>query len=411
MCVFLRVLILLIFFSVSTTPVSAQYEGIMYGKIVLKDKTTLTGPIKWSGGQMLWSDILLVSKQNSYILNYLNKRQLNELNDKNASEGLDWQFMNLWKDKLPERQNELLCRFGDISFIHITGAAQAQIFLKSGAKIRVATNEAENRHLGKDLLIYDGKLRKLKWEEISKVIFQESPSNFKPFEGRLLYGTVSTSAGELTGFIQWDKIKFLTSQKLQGKLNDSQENSKYEFGSIEAIEKRDIGALVKFRSDEKVFLKNNRDVSRSNRGIVVMHPIWGRAIVEWQAFRSVRFREVPGNLGYTEYAKPKRIYATVRTTDGKIYKGNCTFDLDEDWDMELLEGSSNNVHFQIPFSQVSKISPLGADESKVVLKNNKVLTLGRHNDITDKNWGLIVWLADSKYQYIPWSKVDEIVFR
>ena len=88
-----------------------------------------------------------------------------------------------------------------------------------------------------------------------------------------------------------------------------------------------------------------------------------------------------------------------------------TFDLDEEWSMELLEGSSNNVHFQIPFSQVSKIAPLDENESRIVLKNDKILNLGNHNDVTDRNWGLIVWLVNSKYQYIPWNKVNEISFR
>ncbi|MGV3507724.1 MAG: hypothetical protein ACO1N7_00440 [Sphingobacteriaceae bacterium] len=388
----------------------AQNEGIIYGEIVLKDKSSFVGPIRWSGGQLLWSDILLVSKTNSYILKYLNKTQLNRLNDKSGNQSLDWQFMNLWKDKMPERKDELLCRFGDIASIHITGTAQAQIYLKSGSKIRVETNENESRHLGKDITIYDEKLRKIKWEQISRINFRGTPEDFKPFKG-LLYGTVSTSAGVLTGFIQWDKMKFLSNQKLKGKIGNSTETSEYKFATIHAIEKRDKGALIKFHSDEKVFLKNSRDVNSSNRGMVVMNPVWGRAIVEWEAFHSVRLLDVPKDLGYEAYPKPKKIYSTVSTTDGKMYKGNCTFDLDEEWNMELLEGSSNNVHFQIPFSQVSKLAPVGDNESRVVLKNDKVLNLGNHNDVTNKNWGLIVWLINSKYQYIPWNKVNEISFR
>jgi hypothetical protein len=197
----------------------AQNEGLIYGEIVLKDRTSMVGPIRWSGGQLFWSDILMVSKTNSYILNYLNKSQREELNNTNIEGSLDWHFMNLWRDKLPDRKDEALCRFGDISFIHITGASQAQIYLKSGSKIRVVTAPNENRHLGKDIAIYDGKLKKIKWDQISRINFRSSPENFNPFKGKLLYGTVSSSAGELTGFIQWDKLKFLTTQKLQGDLS------------------------------------------------------------------------------------------------------------------------------------------------------------------------------------------------
>lgn len=392
-------------------PLKAQNEGILYGEIVLKDKTSIVGPIRWSGGQLLWTDILLISKTNSYILKYLNKAQRDGLKSRDVDAGLDWQFTNLFKEKLPERQNELLCRFGDISFIHITGSSDAQVYLKSGAKIRVATAPSENRHLGKDISVLDGKFRRIKWEQISRINFHDTPPNFKPFKGNLVYGTVSTNLGDLTGFIQWDKRKFLTDQKLQGRIGDNSENSEYQFELIQSISKKDNGAVIKLKSNERLFLHRNGDVNSSNRGIVVMHPIWGRAIVEWEAFRSVKFLPVPDNLGYERYAKPKRIYATVSTLDGNIYKGNCTFDLDEDWNMELLEGSSGNVHFQIPLNQISKVVPVNTGQSKVVLKSGKVLTLGNHNDVTEKNWGLIVWLIDSKYKYIPWNKVKEVQFR
>lgn len=371
----------------------------------------MVGPIKWSGGQLFWSDILLVSKTNSYILNYLNKKQVSQLSGSEEEGGLDWQFMNLWKDKLPERQNEVLCRFGDISFIHVTGASQAQIYLKSGSKIRVIA-QRENKHLGKDIAIYNGKLKKVKWDEISRINFRSTPENFHPFKGKLLYGTVTTSAGnDLTGFIQWDTLKFLTTQHLEGRIGNNTENSELKFETIQSIEKKNEGAVVELKSDKKVWLRGKDGASFLNRGIVVMHPLWGRAIVDKKAFRAVRFMEVPHDLGYQRYSRPNRIYATVRTTDGKIYKGNCTFDLDEDWSMELLEGSSNDVHFQIPFHQVSKIMPVNPGESKVILKNDKTLSLRSHNDITERNWGVIVWLANSKYQYIPWNKVSEIHFR
>jgi hypothetical protein len=411
MLYFFRTLLSLFLIAISTPIVFAQNEGLIYGEIVLKDKTSIVGAIRWSGGQLLWSDILLVSKTNSYILNYLSKAQREDLNSRDEESGLDWEFTNLFKDKLPERQNEILCRFGDISSVHVTGASQAQIYLKSGSKIRVVTAQSENRHMGKDVAVYDGKLRKIKWDQISRVNFRNSPENFNPFKGKLLYGTVSTSAGELTGFIQWDKLKFLSTQKLQGKIGDNTENSEYRFDLIHSIIKKEKGAIVKFKSDKSVFLHRNGDVNLSNRGIVVMHPVWGRAVVEWEAFHSVRFLTVPHDFGYQRYTKPKRIYATVRTTDGKIYKGNCTFDLDEDWNIELFEGSSGNVHFQIPFHQVSKVAPVNPGQAKVILKNKKTLTLDGHNDVTEKNWGVIVWLADSKYQYIPWNKVGEVNFR
>ncbi|WP_069658454.1 hypothetical protein [Arcticibacter eurypsychrophilus] len=407
----LRYVLTLIITLTIVSPAWSQYEGLMYGEIVLKDKTSLVGSIRWSGGQMLWTDILLVSKANPNVIKYLNKEQLSELSDKKVTTGLDWQFMSLWKDKLPERQKEILCRFGDIASVHVTGSTQAQLYFKSGNKLRVATNDNENRHLGKDIYIYDQFLRKIKWSNISWINFKRTPENFKPFNGKPLYGTIKTSGGTLKGFIQWDKNKFLSTQKIKGETNTLNERLAYKFETLTGIEKRDKGALIKFITDKKVFLKNNRDVNSTNRGIVVMNPVWGRAIVSWESFQCIVFTPVPDNLGYQSYLKPKRIYATVSTTDNKLFKGNCSFDLDEEWDMELLEGSSNGIKYQIPFKHISSIEVLNKDQSKVILKDKRIMIMSNHNDITDKNWGIIIWLANSKYQYIPWNNVNKIAFR
>jgi hypothetical protein len=405
-----HVLTLILLFT-TVTPALSQYEGLMYGEIVLKDKTSLVGSIRWSGGQMLWTDILLVSKSNPNVIRYLNKEQLSELSDQKTTAGFDWQFMSLWKDKWPERQKEILCRFGDIASVHVTGSSQAQLYFKSGHKLRVTTNDQENRHLGKDIYIYDQFLRKIQWNSISRINFKPGPENFKPFDGRPLYGTVATSEGNLTGFIQWDKTKFLSTQKLAGETNTLNKRLEYNFETIAAIEKRDKGAIVRFVNDKKAFLKNSRDVSSTNRGIVVMNPVWGRAIVSWESFKSVVFTAVPGNPGYQSYIKPKRIYASVSTRDKKLFKGNCSFDLDEEWNMELLEGNGNGINYQIPFKYISAIEVLNQEQSKVTLKDKRVMIMSNHNDVTDKNWGIIIWLANSEYQYIPWNKVNKIAFR
>lgn len=390
--------------------VYGQHEGVMYGDIVLKDRSVVTGAIRWSGGQVLYADILTVGKTESYALKYLNRNQINALSSE--KEGIDWEFMNLWKDKTPETRSEPLCRFGDISSIHVTGPGEAQIFLKNGSKVRVVTDSRDSRHLGKAIGVFSPQFKKIPWEMISRVNFKSCPTEFDPFKAELLFGTITTKLGEFTGFIQWDKIKFLSSQKLEGKLNDEDKtDTEYPFGTIALIEKRDRGALVTFRSDKKVFLKNNRDVNASNHGIVVMHPDWGRVIVEWDAFISARFSKASENLGYSSFQKAKRIYTTVKTTDGQLFKGNSIFDLDEQWNVELLEGSAGSIHYQIPFKFVRNLRITGEQESRITLVDNRVLTLSNHNDVTGHNWGIVVLLVNSGHKYLPWSKIREISFR
>lgn len=394
-----------------TAQVKAQHEGFIYGEIKLKNKQVYTGQIRWSGGQMLWSDILLVAKQVNPNLKYLSEYQLKGLSKDGVEPVLDWKFMNLWKDKYPERKSEILSRFGDISLIHVTGATEAQLYYKSGAKIRLTVDEHENRHLGQDIVIYNNeRVSTIKWSAISTIRFFAGPPHLNQIKGNPLYGTVMTTKGPFSGFIQWDKMKYLDNQNLEGVLNGEQ-RVQYDFTDIAGVERFNKGATISLKSGKKVYLTDDRDVSATNRGIVVMHPQWGRVIVTWKAFRSLRFERVPENMGYEAYPSPKKIYATVITRDKKVYKGNCVFDMDEEWNCELLEGDKDGMYYQMPFKYISKVVPMGQIYTNVVLKDQRELILGHHNDVTAKNWGILVWQGNSEYKYIPWNMISEISFK
>lgn len=389
----------------------AQHEGFIYGEVKLKNKQVYRGQIKWSGGQMLWSDILLVAKQVNPNLKYLNEYEVNKLAKEGAQPVLDWKFMNLWKDKYPGRKSEISLRFGDVDLIHVTGPKEAQLYYKSGAKIRITADEHESRHLGKDIIVYNNELiSTIKWSAISTVKFYAGPSRLNHLKGNPIYGTVMTTKGAVTGFIQWDKVKYMDNQELEGKVN-GQQAVKYDFADIAVIERANQGVELKLKSNKSVYLTGDRDVSASNRGIVVMHPLWGRVIVSWKAFRSVRFLNVPDQLGYDAYPNPKKLNATIITRDKKVYKGSCVFDMDEEWDCELLEGRKDGMNYQLPFKHISKLVPVDQNYTKVFLSDQKELILGHHNDVTAKNWGILVWQSKSEYKYIPWNMIGEISFR
>ncbi|RZM28164.1 MAG: hypothetical protein EOO88_10050, partial [Pedobacter sp.] len=63
----------LLLFLLLMTPftVLSQHHGYIFAEVVLKNKQVYTGQIKWSGGQVFWSDVLVAAKQNSHYLKYL----------------------------------------------------------------------------------------------------------------------------------------------------------------------------------------------------------------------------------------------------------------------------------------------------------------------------------------------------
>jgi len=403
-------LFLFVTWLVCILPARAQDQSFIYADVVLKNKTTVTGVIKWSGGQILWTDILQVSKTDPLALKYLKKYQLEKLpGTKEEKEGIDWEFMNLWKDKLPERRPEALCRFGDIVSIHVTGNLDAQIFYKSGSKLRVTAN-ADNVDLGRSITVYGFKTEKIAWSNISRINFRETGEGVLSWKTDPLYGTVQTRNGSVSGLIRWDKTKFSTSAALYGK--NGKRTIGIKFTQIKKISKKNQGATVTLHSGKQVFLWDSRDVSALNRGIIVADPAGGQVTVEWQAFQSVVFhKQQEEPISYGSFETPRRIYAQAFGSDNRILKGNCTFDMDEEWNFEMLEGTSNRIHYKIPFRNIAAIIPQNEKQSNVILKDQRSLTLSNENDVSGLNWGLIVWLKNSRYEYLPWEKIDKVQFR
>lgn len=405
-----KLLILLATWCAGSLPVCAQDQSYIYADVVLKNKTTVSGVIRWSNGQIFWTDVLQVSKTDPLALKYLKKYQLDKLpGSRDNTEGIDWEFMNLWKDKLPARRQEALCRFGDVVSIHVTGSQDAQIFYKSGSKIRVSGGPGIN-DLGKDIIVYSTKAQKISWKEISRINFRETGEGVLPWKGKPLYGTVHTVNGPISGLIKWDKTKFTTSAAIYGKNSDRTVGIK--FSQIKKIEKKDKGARITLHSGKQVFLKDGRDVSAQNGGIIVANPDGGQALIAWSAFKSVIFHDQEGeSVTYGSFIKPRRIYAQAVESKNRILKGNCSFDMDEEWSFEMLEGTSNRIYYKIPFSNVAAIIPQNEKQSKVILKDQRSLTLSNENDVSALNWGLIIWLKNSKYQYFPWEEINKVQFR
>ncbi|PRY55187.1 hypothetical protein B0I27_101155 [Arcticibacter pallidicorallinus] len=388
----------------------AQDASYIYADVVLKNKTTVTGVIRWSSGQIFWTDVLQVSKTDVLALKYLKKYQLDKLpGSRDNTDGINWEFMNLWTDKLPKRRQETLCRFGDIVSIHVTGSQNAQIFFKSGSKIRVSGG-SEISDLGKDILVYSSKAQKIAWKDISRINFRETGESTLPWKGKPLYGTVQTVNGPVSGLIKWDKSKFASSAAVYGKRSDRTVG--INFSQIKKISKKDQGAVITLLSGKQVFLKDSRDVNASNRGIVIADPEGGQVIVQWSAFQSADFHQREAEaINYNSFARPRRIYAQAFGSEGRILKGNCTFDMDEEWNFEMLEGTRNRIHYKIPFSNISGITPQNEKQSNVILKDQRSLTLNNENDVSALNWGLIIWLKNSKYQYLPWEEINKVQFR
>jgi len=80
------------------------------------------------------------------------------------------------------------------------------------------------------------------------------------------------------------------------------------------------------------------------------------------------------------------------------------FDLDESETWEMLNGSSFDIEYDIPFARIASIEPKGSDSAQVTLKNGAKIRLEDSHDVSDENDGVLV-LGGEKPKHILWTDI------
>lgn len=149
----------------------------------------------------------------------------------------------------------------------------------------------------------------------------------------------------------------------------------------------------------------------SNHGVRIKVGGLGLVEVGWSDFRSVRFSENPPvdeMKRYRDFGTPKSLYGRLRTNDGQTLRGKLIYDLDEQQDTEILEGWQDGLHYYIPLRHIRQLERRNHLYTAITLTGGKKLLLTGHNDVTDKNWGVLIWDGKEKPSYVRWSKITEI---
>ena len=260
--------------------------------------------------------------------------------------------------------------------------------------------------------VYDNEVGvvKIKWDRIEYVEFMDTPKQLEYKFGKPLFGTVETDNGEFTGFIQWDHDERLSTDKLDGDNSDG--DMTIQFGKIESIERDGRGSKVTLRSGREFYLTGSNDVNNENRGIIVNMPGQGRVDIEWRDFRKVTFRKESRDSGpsYASYKTPKYISGTVKTKDGSSLTGRIIYDLDEKYDMEILQGMDEGIEYLVPFREIKSISPKNYSYTRIEFNNGKKVLLSDSQDVTEENDGVLVFNGKGDPTYVRWDNIDEIIF-
>lgn len=396
---------------------NAQAETeFIYGKVSTFLGETYVGQIRWGNEEAFWTDRFNANKVYNDNIDFLTDRELLQLKKEKQyfktethSPLDDAQMLN---DKSEYAfLHQFSCQFGEIKSIKMNRWQKAELQLRDGSKVTVSGKGSND--MDTHIIIYDDKKGKIEieWMEISQVEFLKEPRQFKSAIGEPLYGTVFTSEGNYSGIIEWDKDERLTSDELDGEVKTGRFKST--FAKIRIIKPHQAGSMVTMEDGKEVYVFGTNDVNFKNRGITVTNDEIGHINVDWSTLERVEFvpKKKTEGKGYSQFQKPKEITGTVRTKQGKSLKGKIVFDLDEQYDFEVLNGGSGKMFFEIPFRNIKRISPQSESNCTVELRSKKQIQLRDSQDVSFKNEGLLVFHQDSTNPiYVSWREVEEVVF-
>lgn len=380
-------------------------QGFIYGTVTTRTGTDYTGVLRWNTEEAFWDDLFHSSKEDlPYYEEY--EDEVREYDD-------DERWWHVFGRKIginidAGNSRVLAVRFGDIEEIRTLGRSGARLTLKNGSEIEV---RGYSNDVGATVKVIDPTLGdvEVRWKKIKTIRFSSTPEDVDPGSFRLA-GTVSTDAGDLKGYIQWDEQECLSTDRLDGETEDG--DVAIEMGRIARIERRNRrSSIVTLRDGRELIMDGTNDVDDDNRGIFVEDPRYGRVAVFWDEFIAVDFDE-PGASGrsYDDFTPQGELTGTVIERDGTRHTGKIIFDLDESEGWEMLDGTGQDLDYSIPFALVKALEPVGSHGSSVELRTGETVELEEGQDVSRDNDGIVVISDSRKESYIPYSDVQRIEF-
>lgn len=384
-------------------------NGYLYGTIITDDGDELTGRIRWDKNEGSWDDFLDATKvrQGRRSRDHSRAKQISIFGVEIYSEGGSW-----WSNT-----SQAALRFGYIEKIVPRSGRKSTIHFKGGEKCTFEGGSDLSSSI-REIIIDDLEegVIELDWNDIDEILFMSPAADYQPsreFSGDRLYGTVQTEPGlEFEGFINWDIDEIWSTDILDG--DQRSRSRKIPFRRITKIEKLSSRASrITLANGTTMKLSGSNDVNSENRGIAIMVPDWGRVTVEWEDFESVTFKPAPKKSirSYDDFQAPWRLRGTVFTEYGDQYTGEITWDNDEEYSWEILDGKYRDMDFDIEFAHIATVEKRNSRSSQVTLFDGDQFRLRDSNDIDDDNSGIIVRTDDGDEITIEWDELEKVEFK
>ena len=155
------------------------------------------------------------------------------------------------------------------------------------------------------------------------------------------------------------------------------------------------------RSGERVELSGGAtDIGPSIRELLVDDPHRGRVELVWSELERIDFSAVPADAS----AESPRLFGTVEDQGGRRFTGYISWDLDEIFESDILDGYDDDGHDQeIPFREIRSIEGRRR-EVTVTLKSGETVVLSGTNDVNRSNRGVQISDPDLGMVEVEWDE-------
>lgn len=263
---------------------------------------------------------------------------------------------------------------------------------------------------------------------------------FADSTGRL-YGKLTTVDGDVyEGLIRWDKNEASWGDILNGNKDihrSHRANRRHErvrvfgftigerwdsdggddnvqsgicFGHIKTIEPlRGDAVRLTLKSGEQVRLEGgSTDIGEEIRGIVIEDSKEGEIEFDWDEVESVDLSQGSAVLK-SEFGE--RLYGTMTTRHGDEYTGWVSWDADELFTTDILDGEYKDHTRKIAFGKIASIERRNSNGATLTLANGDKIVLRETNDVDDSNRGVAVYDPAIGQITADWDEFEKLEFK
>lgn len=251
----------------------------------------------------------------------------------------------------------------------------------------------------------------IKWDHISEIHFMSADNAVIAPENNQVAGIVKSTQGIYKGLIYWNYNKRQTAEKVNSMNIFLNKMSKVMQGK--GVPGNHSSMLfAQEQNSQRPFYAHSNILSPMEYVMINM-PNIGSVTVPFPQFTELTIIPISelNLLKYDDFPAPQPLQGEILTRTTGSVAGKLAYDLDENLNIELLDGKNNNITYRIPFKYISTIEPKNYKYTFITLKNGSQLSLGDAPDVNRENSGLLLSEKDKVPFYIPWNEVKKVILK